>query len=145
MDFFSKVSKGPNGCQIWTGALAGKGYGIFLPNGRRGKRYYAHRYSWEAVNGQIPEGMVICHRCDNPRCVNADHLFVGTQADNMRDMVEKGRSTSGEANPRAKLTKADVVAIRASDKSSREVAPLYGVSPGHIRSIRSGKKWGEAA
>lgn len=145
MDFFTKITITPDGCHLWTGAKIPRGYGRYSPMGRRGKRYYAHRFAWELANGRpVPDEAVVCHRCDNPSCVNPEHLFVGTQADNMKDMAAKGRSTKGELSGRAKLKRADVLLILSSDRTSRELAPQFGVSAGHIRSIRAGKRWGDA-
>lgn len=77
------------GCWIWLGHLDGKGYGQFV---RNGKRIGAHRAAWEDHNGQpIPEGAMVCHSCDTPSCVNPDHLFLGSQLDNMRDAAAKKR------------------------------------------------------
>lgn len=79
------------GCWLWTGARGKHGYGIITlaPHHRTGR---VHRIMWELHNGQIPEGMCVCHRCDNPVCVKLDHLFLGTHADNVRDRIAKGRS-----------------------------------------------------
>lgn len=91
--FWNKVNKeGPNGCWEWVGKIkVGKegGYGIF-------RDMRAHRYSWELFNGLIPDKLIICHKCDNRKCVNPDHLFLGTQFDNMKDMTKKGRRAYGE-------------------------------------------------
>jgi hypothetical protein len=86
--FWAKVEKTEK-CWEWTAALHETGYGIFGIGGKRVDR--AHRISWRMHFGEIPKGMIICHRCDNPRCVRPDHLFVGTYADNTRDCMEKGR------------------------------------------------------
>src|SRR5690348_7112088 len=92
--FWSKVEK-TDGCWIWRGTMNGVGYGVFwLPMGKprnANSRVYAHRLSYEMHEGKIPDGMFICHRCDNPACVNPDHLFLGTQSDNMTDCSRKGR------------------------------------------------------
>jgi hypothetical protein len=96
--FWTKVNKnGPNGCWIWTAAVDGGGYGNFALH--KGRFVKAHRLAYEMMVGQIPEGMNVLHRCDTPRCVNPSHLFLGTQADNMADMVSKNRFRLGNRNP----------------------------------------------
>jgi len=97
--FWAKVAKTEDGCWNWTASKRHKGYGAFcyyrddgtLVQGR------AHRYSWEIHNGDIPDGMFVLHSCDNPACVNPDHLFLGTNQDNVDDMMRKGRNVSGGA------------------------------------------------
>jgi len=79
----------PNtGCLLWTGGVSSNGYGTI---GLRGKVLSTHRLSWELVNGPIPSGLYVCHRCDTPACINVDHLFLGTAKDNVTDKVQKGR------------------------------------------------------
>lgn len=88
--FWSKVDlKGPDDCWEWQASKLPDGYGSFGVRSRVVDK--AHRVSWVLKNGPIPDGMSVCHRCDNPPCVNPDHLFLGTQQDNMKDMVSKGR------------------------------------------------------
>lgn len=96
--FWSKVDKLPihKGCWIWTAGRGTRGYGQFSIGGRN---HSSHRASYEIQYGSIPEGLSVLHRCDNPACVNPSHLFVGTQKDNMVDMVQKGRSLRGDKNP----------------------------------------------
>ena len=121
------------GCWEWTASFARGGYGQFFTSVKDGREWYrAHRFSYLAYEGGIPEGMVVMHRCDNPRCVNPDHLRLGTQADNIKDREEKGRG------PFRKTTQDnDVAAIKASNKSARELAAELGCSPAHIWKIRN--------
>jgi len=87
--FWSHLVEAPSGCMEWTRATNPQGYGKVRIN----KQYFAtHRLAWVLVNGPIPDGLFVCHRCDNPPCCNVDHLFLGTMKDNMMDMVSKGRS-----------------------------------------------------
>lgn len=89
--FWERVEPEPNsGCWLWTGPFVLGGYGTFSVSSRR--MVGAHRFAYAEVYGPIPEGMLVCHRCDVKPCVNPDHLFLGTQRDNMQDMVRKGRN-----------------------------------------------------
>jgi hypothetical protein len=89
---WSKVSTGwESDCWEWQGATGDAGHGHLGPSGAVRRHVQAHRLAWEFFNGQIPAGMSVCHHCDNPPCCNPAHLFVGTHADNMRDMARKGR------------------------------------------------------
>lgn len=131
--FWAKVDKnGAGGCWLWTGAMEGKGYGHFR-DGR--KDYRAHHLSWEQVNGPRPKGMNMLHRCDVRNCVNPAHLFLGTQAENMKDAQRKGRTAC------RKLTDDQVREIRkelSAGVMQKDLAPRYGVSRTVIYKINGG-------
>lgn len=133
-----------DGCWGWAGDKTKSGYGVISHEGKRG---YAHRASWELEHGPIPAGMEICHHCDNPPCVRPDHLFIGTHADNMRDMWAKGRwhppVARGEDHPGARLTAVQVAEIRGLDRSipCAVVGRMFGISSGYAGHLRRGKGW----
>ena len=106
---------------------------------------YAHRYSWEIHNSKIPSGLHVCHSCDNPSCVNPEHLWLGTAKDNYDDMVIKNRSvvTRGENIGSSKLTECDVLFIRKLKETTpvKEIAKRFNVSWGHVYAILSRKMW----
>lgn len=139
--FLSHVKATPD-CWVWTAALSTSGYGwAYSP--AIGKSEGAHRISYRHFVGQISKGVSVLHTCDNRRCVNPSHLFLGTQQDNIADMMNKGRSSHpvGVAHHRAKLTDAAVTAIRACDTPSLKLAKHYNVSPGTIRRARYKHAW----
>ena len=99
-------------CWIWTGARGHKGHGAFAPDGSVPRIMNAHRWIYQHVNGvQLPPAVFVCHRCDNPPCVNPAHLYAGSHADNMRDMRQRGRASRGEHHARSRLQEADVRAV----------------------------------
>jgi hypothetical protein len=156
------------GCWIWMAAVGVRDYGQIKVDGRAMR---AHRASWVAHNGPIPDGLHVLHKCDVTSCVNPDHLFLGTHKENMRDMLRRGRANKatgkrngrhtapwrtprgkdhyaktpglkvGEKNGRAKLTEADVIAIRESNVRSSKLAALYGVERHAIGNIRGRRSW----
>jgi HNH endonuclease len=133
--FWSKVDKsaGPNGCWLWTGSKTELGYGWIRRDGIAVK---SSRVAWELANGKrIPEGMQACHRCDNPPCVNPEHIFVGSNEDNVADRIRKGRTAH-------KVPFQVVEALRAdpSDARVRDAAATYGVSLPHARALASGRR-----
>lgn len=133
-----------NGCWEWRGCLTQKGYGRFKMDGQC---FLAHRASWLLQRGEIPAGMCVCHHCDNPACINPDHLFLGTNEDNVKDRVLKGRSarSDGEHNANAKLSWSDVYFIRSSDKTSTELAGQYGLTIAAVAKVKRGATWRSAA
>jgi hypothetical protein len=128
-------------CWIWTGWCDKDGYGGFRWHDGQER---AHRVSWEIAHGPIPEGHLILHRCDNPPCVNPDHLYDGTQQDNMTEKSDKGRGATGERHPMAKLTEDAVRNIRSrltQGESLSSIGRVYGVHMGTIWRIREGRLW----
>jgi hypothetical protein len=131
----------PNsGCWIWIGGLYQSGYGSFKVD-RASKR--AHRFSWELHNGTIPTGMVVCHKCDTPSCVNPDHLFIGSQRDNIADMIRKDRRRPDVFGKQVtvKLSANDVMQIRSSPEIGFRIAKKFGVSKTTIYKIRKNETW----
>jgi HNH endonuclease len=117
--FWSKINK-TEGCWLWTGVTA-QGYGRAHLRGM--KSALTHRIAWELTTGApVPEGLCVCHHCDNPPCCNPSHLFLGTRGENNSDSAKKGRHTHGEEHSHAKLTAAQVLAIRAEYAAN----PYYG-------------------
>jgi hypothetical protein len=116
--FRAKSKLDASGCRIWQKGRNRKGYGQVR---RDGKQQLAHRVALALVNGEIPDGLCVLHHCDVPACINTDHLFLGTNADNNRDMAQKGRGSQpkGEANGKSKLTAADIPYIRANPERRR--------------------------
>lgn len=144
-----KVSPVPEaGCWLWTGATWAHG----RPQLRvADKLVLASRFAYEAFVGPIPCGMHVCHKCDTPLCVNPDHLFVGAHADNMRDRNKKGRQARlrGESNGHARLSEADVLAIKSlyakGVASTEAIGREFGVSGRQVRYILRGKAWAHLA
>jgi hypothetical protein len=137
--FLEKVIPEPmSGCWLWTGGSTADGYGLMSLNGKQDR---AHRLSYKIYCGEVPEGMGVLHRCDVPYCVNPDHLYVGTQQQNCQDQVDRQRNRRGQAHPFAKLTEADVRAIRASDQPSRALAKQYGIQPLSVCGILARRSW----
>lgn len=132
-----------SGCWEWNYARSTYGYGV-IPRGSR-KLKGAHRAAYIAAKGEIPNGMVVMHKCDNPPCCNPDHLVIGTHAENQYDKVSKGRHAIGEQNGRSKLNENIVYMLKKmssrSDFSTAEWAKFYGVDKRTISLIVEGKTW----
>jgi hypothetical protein len=133
--FWAQVdqSGGPEACWLWQGSVNRDGYGAMRVDG---KYWGTHRLVWTLTYGEIPEGLVVCHRCDHPACVNPAHLFLGTQQHNITDAVQKGRWTQ-------KLLPAQVRAIRALQhiKRADEVGRMFAIKPHTVRDIWAKRSW----
>ena len=138
--FLSRIVKHPRpGCWLWQGFKDVHGYGVIRRGGKGGKAVLTHRYSWELHRGEIPKGLHVLHSCDVPACVNPDHLFLGTQADNMRDMRSKGR---GKAPRRFTQSQIEYVrSLLASGQEQAYIGRLFGVDPSTISHIARGKTY----
>ncbi len=142
--FHEKYVKGLHGdCWVWIASLMKTGYGQI--NTRDGRTVTAHRFSYMIHKGEIPDGMFVCHTCDNRACVNPDHLWLGTPKDNIHDMYRKGRavhrSPRGEDNAAAKLTEENVRLIFTSSRPHADLAKEFGVTNTCIYAIKIGKSW----
>lgn len=136
----------PSGCWVWTGGQHGGGYGGFVIDGRK---QLAHRIAYELVRGTIPDGLCVCHHCDNRGCVRPSHLFLGTKRENTRDMLRKGRARKpcGEAHFRTTLTADQVRSIRRAITDGEQTSLLasrFGVSRSTIRNIIQRRVWKSA-
>lgn len=143
-----KVEKMPSGCWEYRGKLSTNGYGRIARGGRGEGEVPAHRVAWEQRNGPVPDGMILCHSCDNPPCVNPNHLFLGSHADNAADRNRKGRHRFGVSHHNARLTPDQVRTIRrwASEGLSRaESARRMDVSPSTVAAIVHGRLWRHVA
>lgn len=131
------------GCWEWTASRNNRGYGVI---GFKGEQYLAHRFSYMIFQGAIPEGKLICHHCDNPKCVNPDHLYAGTAKDNRVDNLLRGRNTAGGpagmGNGRAKLTDEDIALIfqlREQGYLQREIGAKLGITQAYVGKVLRGE------
>jgi hypothetical protein len=144
--FWDKVSAmttvSENGCHLFAGTRNHDGYGRLKTNG---KSVFVHREVWAKHFGAIPAGLCVCHKCDVPNCINPEHLFIGTQGDNMRDRANKGRyDAKGEKNNASKLQAIEVKMIRkllAEGMRNRDAAAEFGVSLPLIEKIKGNRLW----
>lgn len=152
--FWAKVDKdGPGGCWLYRGVITWEGYGHFdlsrRENGRRVKRQYqAHRYAWMLTNGPIPDGGLLCHKCNVRACVNPSHIYIGDHGTNAQDALAAGHYTIGEAHRSAKLTEATAIEARSryrktgpKESNAQELALEYGVSVSAIWHLVNGRTW----
>lgn len=145
--FWRAICKREDGCWEWMGSRHYKGYGEFTP--KPGNRMKAHRYAWISTRGPIPDGLLVCHHCDNPPCCNPDHLFLGSEKANKNDSVEKRRHAFGCKCGRSKLTEADVLEIRRLDKlcntSRMSIARRFKISGRMVTAICVYENWKHVA
>ena len=138
--FWSQVDKSGE-CWKWTGILTPDGYGRFCTKLHGTTTWKAHRYSWLLHLGPIPKDRLVCHSCDDPSCVNPDHLWLGTTVQNQHDKARKGRQAQGEAHGSAKLNVVKVIQIRQSNKPDSYWARKFNVHETTIYYARTGRKW----
>lgn len=142
LSIFDRAMIRPSGCWEFIGSLDGGGYGHLT---YRGKNVRAHRIAYDLCVGDIPKGQHVLHACDNRPCVNPDHLFLGTNQDNIDDMIAKERNNRGERNGMAVLTEDDVREIRqllsTGTYTQSEIGDMFGVTRGAVKSIKLGKTW----
>lgn len=135
------------GCWLWPKSVASGGYGgMAFSEGGKSNQYHftCHRLSWEIHHGAIPENQWVLHKCDERRCCNPDHLFLGSEEDNWKDMYSKKRNPRGERHPNAKLNADQVAEIKwhlAQGRTSASLARQYGVAEGTIGNIKQGNNW----
>ena len=148
-EFKAMLVRGEGGCLLWAGHTVMSNGSEKHRYGRlryKGKKILAHRLAFEIENGKIPSGMCVCHKCDNPKCFNPDHLFLGTAKENTSDMIKKGRAfiALGSVHPNSKVTEEDVLAIRAERANGATLTAIsvaYGITFQHVSNICRGKTW----
>ena len=130
------------GCWLWTGPDKNKfWHGAFKLGARETKVTFAHRTAWNLYVGEIPNGMCVCHSCDNPSCVNPDHLFLGSQGDNVMDKVSKGMHLFGSKCPNSKITEPIAAQIKILKKPTKVMAEMFGISRQSVADIVYGRTW----
>ncbi len=130
-------------CWIWAAGLDADGYGRFTGTIHGQQHHRAPRFAWALANGPIPAAMLVCHRCDNPRCVNPAHLFLGSESDNMRDKISKGRHNMprGEEHFRARITEEEAKLILADPRPYAQIAADYGIEASTVSSVKNRQSW----
>ena len=140
--FNRSVIKKESGCWDWSGCLYATGYGKIT---FQTKNWLAHRASYKIHKGDVPSDMLVCHTCDNRKCTNPDHLFIGTHKDNLSDMKNKGRSNRGQKNGRSKLTDEDVGSLKHMNRvryfEQKELAKHFGINRSLVSMILGEKVW----
>jgi len=138
--FHTRFTVKESGCWEWNGRTAKNGYASFSFNK---KIEYAHRMSYRFHIGDIPDGLLVCHSCDNRKCVNPSHLFLGTHKDNLLDMKSKGRSLRGDSSHKSKLTDMQIFEIMEANEfgvSMKQLSLLYDVDMNYLYQVKRGEK-----
>ncbi len=141
--FNNNVIKNETGCWDWSGGFYPNGY-IKMGCAPNGTRPLGHRISWLIHNGDIPNDKIVCHSCDNRACTRPDHLFLGTQSDNIRDMHKKRRGLLGDTHTNSKLNSIQVLKIKEllnNNHTHRKIAEMFNVCRPTITNIKNGKVW----
>lgn len=144
IEMWTDKSAGPDECWPWTGPRHPSGYGVMK---YKGSTLWAHRMAWAAATRRIfpkankARDLCVCHRCDNPICVNPAHLWLGTKSDNAKDRHQKGRDPLGERNGNRALSLEDVRSIRRSEDNTLTLAQRYGVDKSTIWRVRTKRMW----
>lgn len=146
--FLTKVEKTESGCWMWKGSTrkpVREGMSVYGTFSYKSKPVYAHRMSYELFVGEVPAGLKVLHKCDVQLCVNPAHLFLGTQMDNVQDMIAKGRNKNkGDTHYRSMLTEEKVAVIRerlVEGETVKVLSTEYGVSASAIRDVKLGRRW----
>lgn len=136
---FEQVTE--TGCWIWTGKLHKEGYGVVCDESN--KPMLAHRASWMLFRSDIPDGMIVCHKCDTPSCINPSHLFLGTDADNNKDMMSKKRNAQpkGSRTANSKINESIAIEIFNARGTLKEIASKYGLFFSTVHKIKSKESW----
>lgn len=144
--YFASRSKknDATGCIEWTRHISDTGYGTLK---YKQKQWTAHRFFWQFQNGKIPHGMIVCHKCDNRKCINPEHLFLGTTQDNVTDKMNKGRfvASIGERSGLSKLTELQVRQILEDTRPQTKIAKDFGISQSNVSIIKCRVTWRHVA
>ena len=136
-NFWSRVKRGQR-CWVWSGPVNAGGYGQLTVNG---VNYISSRVAYELHFQKSPGDLFVCHRCDKRNCCRPEHLFLGTNMDNVTDMIQKGRTCKGSDRPNSKLTAHQVRVIRSLSWTQKKIAARFGISQSHVSGIKSGTYW----
>ncbi len=141
--FVNSFMMAGNGCWEWTKGLAGNGYGYFNMTRNNRKTFHAHRVAWSLHhNREIPKGKLICHHCDNRKCVNPKHLYLGTSSSNNTDTIDRSRGNRkiGDGCSWSKISEEEVIEILQSNEKQYVLAERYNIDQSTVSNIKTGKR-----